>query len=69
MEPATHPPVDTAAERVSIPTQRREPSREGSLTQARVDAYFRSLRARREFERRAAELADEPVTPLQRTAD
>ena len=48
-----------------VPPQREHP---GSLTQARVDALFRALVARREYERGVARLAARPVAPLQRDA-
>ena len=48
-----------------IPPQRNE-ALEGSLTQARVDAIFRALVARREYERGVARMTAEQVPPVQR---
>lgn len=50
----------------TIPSQRGD--HPCSLTQARVDALFRALVARREYERGVARLAAEPAAPAQRDA-
>ena len=57
-------PVTKSLDHV-VPPQREHP---GSLTQARVDALFRALVARREYERGVARLSARPVTPGQRDA-
>ena len=48
-----------------IPPQRND-AIEGSLTQARVDAIFRALVARREYEQGVARISGEQTPPAQR---
>ena len=54
-------PSPRPAEYAAIPAQRSR--RTSSLTQARVDAVFGALVARREYERGVARISGESATP------